>query len=308
MAALSTSGMAEKEAIRPCNFEWTKLGDDGAVHVCSPTRIGSASKGIVSLPRHTMVTFHYELWNIDAQCPSIHADKSLLGKPFDASSFRGHPVRLRIADVHDVLQAVLCSAAVGSEMWISISTSKLSGSLLSFETSSFNPPKALLVCIHLLSADTTSIAYNMNRAIVLKDEGARAFKEEKWRQAAACYKASLRLALDIHGGAISQKNSDDDATKEISALRATLHLNMASCHLNNGNPRRAVSRCTKALAVQSQNYKALVRRAKALTLLNRHDDAVRDLTLALEILQVKGDPDLRSRIAKLLARAKRKAK
>ena len=149
----------------------------------------------------------------------------------------------------------------------------------------------LWVRINLVAADETGIQREMKYATELKAKGGILFATENWDQAAACYKEALGWVLKGKDRLIKNKErgngADTTATqlaeKEADTLRVLCHLNTASCHLNNGKPRRAVSRCTRALTIDRTSTKGLARRAKAYKMLRLYDQALDDLREAFRI-------------------------
>ena len=288
------------------------------------------------------VTFCYGIWScanseMDAPppppppCPpgpaggnaSAEAVASL-GPPVDGTALRGNdPVRLCISDVEDVLQRVMLEIpADGGGIWACLpakSWAAAAAQVAAAFVGSDLLQSSLLVRLDLVSVESSKAAYILNKAIVLKKEGTDSFKSENWSRAAAFYKAALRFVLDAHGllstaeSCMNSASAEEMTTeaKEAFDLRTTLHLNMASCHLNRGAPQRAASRCTKALLLDPANSKSLVRRAKAWGMLGRHSSAIEDLECAQHIVQrahecgQNVDGALAGKVAKLLARAKR---
>jgi hypothetical protein len=311
-AALPTAGP-------PAPRAWVALPSDGEICVWKAC---THSPPPAWPPQEAWVTFHYQLWDGCAvggvegdAVPPPPADAATLGPPADSTGLRGHPVRLCLSDVREALQPVLRSMCVGDAVWARIPARRWAAAVAA---SSPLPRPPLLVRVELVRVCASMAAHSLAKAATLKQEGTDAFKNENWLRAAGCYKASLRFVLDAQDTLDAATAADEETGNEVFALRTTLHLNMASCHLNRGAPLRAASRCTKALALDPKNWKALVRRAKAWGSVGRHGRAVEDLESAQQILQELGSGGqegvegagerarMVGKVAKSLARAKRK--
>ena len=321
MAALCHPEEAAEAAADPV---WMALTEDSEIHVW---RAATSSPPMAHLHPQTFVIFHYQLWGSDDSAGAPRpppVDLSTLGPPIDATGLRGHPVSLCLANVQDALRLVIRNMRAGDITWARIPGQRwvAAAAAAASRATSSTPPSTLLVRVEVCQC-TSLAAHTLATATRLKKEGTNAFRNENWSRAVACYKAALRFVLDAHDvfdPTIAAAYMDSG--KEVHALRTTLHLNIASCHMNRGAPLRAANRCNKALALDPKNCKGLMRRAKAWTSVGRHGRAVDDLESAQKILQEqlsaagqeRNDADdnypelMAAKIAKLLERAKRKKK
>ncbi|KAL2530149.1 Peptidyl-prolyl cis-trans isomerase FKBP62 [Forsythia ovata] len=114
-----------------------------------------------------------------------------------------------------------------------------------------------------------------------KDEGNALFKAGKYQRASKRYKKAVKLIeYDSSFG--------EDEKQQAKVLKVTCNLNNAACKLKLKDYKEAVKLCTKVLEIESQNVKALYRRAQAYIHLVDLDLAELDIKKALEI-----DPDNR---------------
>ncbi|XP_022871767.1 peptidyl-prolyl cis-trans isomerase FKBP62-like [Olea europaea var. sylvestris] len=114
-----------------------------------------------------------------------------------------------------------------------------------------------------------------------KDEGNALFKTGKYERASKRYEKAVKLIeYDSSFG--------EDEKQQAKLLKVTCNLNNAACKLKLKDYKEAVKLCTKVLEIESQNVKALYRRAQAYIHLVDLDLAELDIKKALEI-----DPDNR---------------
>ncbi|KAL2531001.1 Peptidyl-prolyl cis-trans isomerase FKBP62 [Forsythia ovata] len=114
-----------------------------------------------------------------------------------------------------------------------------------------------------------------------KDEGNALFKAGKYQRASKRYEKAVKLIeYDSSFG--------EDEKQQAKVLKVTCNLNNAACKLKLKDYKEAVKLCTKVLEIESQNVKALYRRAQAYIHLVDLDLAELDIKKALEI-----DPDNR---------------
>jgi len=78
------------------------------------------------------------------------------------------------------------------------------------------------------------------------------------------------------------KNMDKENEKQATKTILSSHLNIAACHLANNKFPEAIATCDKVLEIDETNVKAFFRRSKAKDELNQFDEAVKDLTKALQ--------------------------
>lgn len=132
----------------------------------------------------------------------------------------------------------------------------------------------------------------LERLSALKDAGSNIFKSGRTRFALGRYTAATRLYEH-------DKNTPGEAK---SVLRLCL-LNQAMCQLKLEDFAKAESACTKVLAEEPENIKALYRRAQALGKMGEFNSALLDLKRAAEI-----DPsnaDVRSLFTSVKAEVKK---
>ncbi|KAL2506376.1 Peptidyl-prolyl cis-trans isomerase FKBP62 [Abeliophyllum distichum] len=114
-----------------------------------------------------------------------------------------------------------------------------------------------------------------------KDEGNALFKAGKYQRASKRYDKAVKL--------IEYDSSfSEDEKQQAKVLKVACNLNNAACKLKLKDYKEAVKLCTKVLEIESQNVKALYRRAQAYIHLVDLDLAELDIKKALEI-----DPDNR---------------
>uniref|UniRef100_A0A2P2K2N8 peptidylprolyl isomerase n=1 Tax=Rhizophora mucronata TaxID=61149 RepID=A0A2P2K2N8_RHIMU len=114
-----------------------------------------------------------------------------------------------------------------------------------------------------------------------KEEGNALFKSGKYVRASKRYEKAVKsIEYDSSFG--------EDEKKQAKALKVACNLNNAACKLKLKDYKQAEKLCTKVLELESQNVKALYRRAQAYIQLADLDLAELDIKKALEI-----DPDNR---------------
>lgn len=102
-----------------------------------------------------------------------------------------------------------------------------------------------------------------------KDRGTRLYKEGDIRGAAVCYSRGAQYVIPIKPG-----------TEERERLRVALFLNLAACQLKLGQNTHVVDNCSKVLAQEPNNVKALYRRGVASKNIGDLDQAWEDLLAA----------------------------
>ncbi|KAJ3163812.1 hypothetical protein HK101_000592 [Irineochytrium annulatum] len=110
-----------------------------------------------------------------------------------------------------------------------------------------------------------------------KEEGNVYFKDGKYRAAIRKYEKALKnFQYD--------NKLERDEKKKVEAMKLPTYLNLAACYLKLDQNDKVVENCTKvALAISSHSVKALYRRAQARLRRVELDDALRDISKALEI-------------------------
>lgn len=112
-----------------------------------------------------------------------------------------------------------------------------------------------------------------DRAADLKETGNAFFKQKRWQDAIMSYEAAIESIL------ITEKCSAGEGKE----LLVALHANLAQCHLNLEDYRRAIASASVCLKLDSTNQKALFRRAVAHEHLGEAEQALVDLDAILKI-------------------------
>jgi len=132
-------------------------------------------------------------------------------------------------------------------------------------------------------ADLTTTAQKVATAKEKKAIADQAFKEGKITEALMAYHGSLMYLLGLDKSALqsmgmgmptpppaagSSSSAPTDPKKErteVDDIVEKIYANMSACHLKNKNWKRALETADKALAKNENNYKAMFRKAKALS-------------------------------------------
>ncbi|KDQ59312.1 hypothetical protein JAAARDRAFT_34048 [Jaapia argillacea MUCL 33604] len=130
-----------------------------------------------------------------------------------------------------------------------------------------------------------------------KETGDQAFKEGKLKDALWSYHEATMYLTGLNpqkGGGMPQINSNPQGQTEpakpktpVDEMLEKVYANMSACHINQKNWKRALETADKALSKNSDNYKALFRKGKALGELGYYDKAV----VVLEDLLKKNPSD-----------------
>ena len=135
---------------------------------------------------------------------------------------------------------------------------------------------------------------NISKARALKEEGNVHFKAGEYKKAMTSYH---QIFLHVHGfgsaasmgGMAGTAKSMTPLTAEqqaaIHELKLAHHSNLAMCHLKIATPEsyeKARQQCTKALAIDGENVKALFRRGRCNLELGDVDAAGEDLKAVLQ--------------------------
>ena len=151
-------------------------------------------------------------------------------------------------------------------------------------------------------------AKNIAMAKDLKEQGNTAFKEGEYQKAIAAYH---QIFMYVHGysqgsgGGGSSMGMPGQTTTPVTAeemaqireLKLAHFCNLAMCHMKHGQKYvKARDCCTKALALDADNVKALFRRGKCHAALNAIDEAKEDLDRVIEL-----QPDNKDAVRELRA-------
>jgi len=121
----------------------------------------------------------------------------------------------------------------------------------------------------------------------LKEQGNQMFKSAELERALAKYDKAFKLIQYEQG-----EGEEGDKVKEI---KSTLHLNKAAVCDKQGRLEDSIEQCTKALELRPHSVKALFRRGKAFSTMNKLDEALSDLKAALN--QEPGNASVKNQIA-----------
>ena len=168
-------------------------------------------------------------------------------------------------------------------------------------------------------ADATD---NIAKALGYKEEGNAHFKAGEYKKAMVAYH---NIFMYVHGfsekrdagsssaglmpGSTTQAISPEQ-WKQVSELKVASASNLAMCHLKLGNTEKARDNCTKALAIEPANVKALFRRGKCHAALNAIDEAKDDFeaVLAADPSNREAPRELQALKSKFAARHKKEQK
>ncbi|KAJ7295553.1 hypothetical protein O6H91_14G016500 [Diphasiastrum complanatum] len=140
----------------------------------------------------------------------------------------------------------------------------------------------LLYEVELLSFVKEKESWNMDTpeklefATKKKEEGNTLFKLGKFARASKKYEKAAKLVE-------YDSSFDEDQKKQSKVLKVTCNLNNAACKLKLKDYKEAIKLCSKVLELESQNVKALYRRAQAYIETADLDLAEFDIKKALEI-------------------------
>lgn len=120
------------------------------------------------------------------------------------------------------------------------------------------------------------------KALDLKEKGNEAFKNGDYKKAMTAYH---EIYMYVHGYSEGSARVPGQTTvqvtreemAQIQELKLAHHCNLAMCHMKIGNIPKALANCSKALAIDHNNVKALFRRGKCHALLGALDEAKADL-------------------------------
>jgi len=142
-----------------------------------------------------------------------------------------------------------------------------------------------------LSRPASAVEANLATAQKLKEKGNAAFKAGDYQAAMQAYHQIYMYVHGYSGGNGCGMVFPGQTTTPVSESEmATIHelklahfCNLGMCHLKLGNLPKARINCTKALAIDSTNVKALFRRGKCNAALGSLDEAKADFEGVLEL-------------------------
>jgi FKBP-type peptidyl-prolyl cis-trans isomerase len=145
------------------------------------------------------------------------------------------------------------------------------------------PPNATVVYeIELIDFAKEKESWDMSpeekmvAALKRKDDGNELFKVSKFKRAVKKYKKALTF-LDAEYG------MTDEQKVKAKELKLPLYLNLAACKLSTKEYTEVLEDCKKALDIDPNNVKGLLRQAKANVELDEWDAAHKGFTRALEL-------------------------
>jgi FKBP-type peptidyl-prolyl cis-trans isomerase/tetratricopeptide (TPR) repeat protein len=109
----------------------------------------------------------------------------------------------------------------------------------------------------------------------MKEEGNQFFKQQRYELALKRYKRGVDLLSSDH-------KFNEDQKEQAKKLKVALHNNIAVIEFKRKNIKDVIKHCNKSLEIQSNNVKALVKRAQAHAANGDYDLAIQDLMKALE--------------------------
>jgi len=133
---------------------------------------------------------------------------------------------------------------------------------------------------------TTGLEYDRCLGMLATDPEGAAAIAESWSKrnggdGAAHCRALARIALGDPGTAAAELEALGNAAGGAAVARAVLLFQATEAWLMAGNPARARAAATKALELAPDDATILIERATAAAQLERHDEVVHDITLAL---------------------------
>jgi len=142
--------------------------------------------------------------------------------------------------------------------------------------------------VHQMASEAVK---NIEKALALKEEGNQRFKEGNYQAAMTAYH---QIFMYVHGysssgGAAGMPGKTttpvtSEEMAQIRELKVAHHCNLAMCHMKHGPKyQKAKENCTKALAIDGNNVKALFRRGKCYLQLGELDEAKSDLDRVLAL-------------------------
>ena len=142
----------------------------------------------------------------------------------------------------------------------------------------------------------------LNEHLEERRKGNDLYRERKFESALKQYERALGIVELVVG-----MSSEDQ--KEVDKNRISTYLNIGAVHLAQKNSGEAVKFCTKAVELDGENVKALLRRAKGLTMRHEYGLAMADLERVkdLEPWNSEAEDDLR-RLKKVMQRDRKEEK
>jgi FK506-binding protein 4/5 len=122
------------------------------------------------------------------------------------------------------------------------------------------------------------------RAESYKQEGNEFFKCQKFNKAKSSYGKALAFVQGLPGssrtltgfealGLEKSKSLGNELEARASELEKVIHQNLATCFIKLNNPIKAGEHCDKALKIDPNAWKAILRKGEAFALLKKYDEA-----------------------------------
>lgn len=125
-------------------------------------------------------------------------------------------------------------------------------------------------------------ADRMRMVVKNKEEGTELFKGGNYRPAAARYQKAL-----THASKFFDLSPADEA--EVTAVKVSLHSNLAMCYIKLANYDQVIRCCGEAIALDPANAKAYFRRSAAWEAKKEWEKALEDVTKSAELMGEKED-------------------
>eukprot|EP00899_Mesostigma_viride_P004330 jgi/Mesvir1/13899/Mv16025-RA.2 len=152
-----------------------------------------------------------------------------------------------------------------------------------------------LASYQAVKLNTMQLVPALNEHLSLRRAGNEYYQEREFEQAMLLYRKALAVVEFVQG------RSPHDQ-EEIDKNRVTVLLNIAAVELECKNYGHAVEVCAKALELEPENSKGLLRRAKANIRRHEYEDAKKDLALLKKVDPYNFDADKEERFMHKLMR------
>jgi len=116
----------------------------------------------------------------------------------------------------------------------------------------------------------------LQKAALEKDNGNKYFKEGDNAKAVYHYHCALMYVKGLH-------NVSEQDTKKVNEIKIACDNNLAAVHMKEGQYRKVIPCCSRVLAIEPSNVKALFRRGKAYIMDQDLDRAETDLKKAADL-------------------------
>lgn len=137
-----------------------------------------------------------------------------------------------------------------------------------------------------LNIKISEIRQKINKAQELKEEGNKYFKEEKYSKSKSKYGMALAYITGFPGSKRSQTGWESLAYQSSGSILATdeeenlateleiiLQQNIATCYIKMNDPQKVIYHANKALTLNPNSWKAMLRKGEALLMKESFDEA-----------------------------------